>query len=203
MKCKYCKLKFEPIRMLQQFCSYECAISQARINAFKKMEQIDKKKREEMKENIKSLSDYKRELQKEVNLIARLIDQDCPCISSGRTTGKMNGGHRYAVGGWDNLRFNLFNIWIQSEADNTFKHGNPTGYDKQLEAYGLYEYVHDLNIIYPKMKWDKEELKECIKAARKCVKDLIKLNELERLPRTIEKRIDLRKQFNKLLNIYL
>lgn len=203
MKCKFCKLKFEAIRTLQQFCSYECAISQARINGLKKMEQETKVKREAMKENIKSLSDYKRELQKEVNLIARLIDQDCPCISSGRTTGKMNGGHRYAVGGWDNLRFNLFNIWIQSEADNTHKHGNPSGYDKQLTDFGLYEYIHDLNAIYPQMKWNKEELKEAIKTAKKCVKDLIKLNESEQTPRTIERRVELRKDFNIILNIYI
>jgi hypothetical protein len=52
------------------------------------------------------------------------------------------------------------------------------------------------------MKWNKEELKEAIKTARSCIKDLIKLNGTERLPRQIEKRIDLRKQFNKLLNIY-
>jgi len=203
MKCKFCKLKFEAIRTLQQFCSYECAISQARINGLKKMEQETKVKREAMKENIKSLSDYKRELQKEVNLIARLIDQDCPCISSGRTTGKMNGGHRYAVGGWDNLRFNLFNIWIQSEADNTHKHGNPSGYDKQLTDFGLYEYIHDLNAIYPQMKWNKEELKEAIKTAKKCVKDLIKLNESEQTPRTIKRRVELRKDFNIILNIYI
>jgi hypothetical protein len=203
MKCKFCKRKFEPARPLQQFCSYECAISQARINGLKKMEEVQKIKREAMKESIKSLSDYKRELQKEVNLIARLIDQDCPCISSGRTTGKMNGGHRYAVGGWDNLRFNLFNIWIQSEADNTHKHGNPSGYDKQLTDFGLYEYIHDLNAIYPRMKWNKEELKEAIKTAKKCVKDLIKLNQSEQIPRTIERRVELRKDFNIILNIYI
>jgi hypothetical protein len=203
MKCKFCKNKFEAIRPLQQFCSYTCAISQARINGLKKMEEETKKKRDIMKENIKTLSDYKRDLQKEVNLIARLIDQDCPCISSGRTTGKMNGGHRYAVGGWDNLRFNLFNIWIQSEADNTHKHGNPSGYDKQLTEFQIYDYVHDLNAIYPSMKWNKEELKECIRVSRWCIKNIIKLNQKDELPRTIEERIELRRFCNKILNIYI
>jgi hypothetical protein len=201
-KCKSCKKEFEPRSMKHICCSYDCAIKHANILSNKLAEKKRKATNKETRDKIKSLGDYKRELQTQVNLIARLIDEGCPCVSSGRLSGKMNGGHRFAVGGWDSLRFNLFNIWIQSFSDNHHKSGNPHGYDKFLTENGLYEYVHDLPQFYPLNKLTKDDLKEKIHIAKNAVWNLKELNQAEQLPRTIERRIFLRKNINGLLGIY-
>ena len=47
-----------------------------------KLKSFDKVKKSQMKENVKTLSDYAKELQKEINTIVRLIDKGSQCISS-------------------------------------------------------------------------------------------------------------------------
>ena len=54
---------------------------------FKKKESI---KKASLKESIKTLSDYKSDLQKEINIIVRLIDYGHGCICTGSKNGKMN-----------------------------------------------------------------------------------------------------------------
>lgn len=201
-KCKFCRNEFIPSKPLQSVCSAPCAFGLARANGIKKMEQETKAKRKELKEKIKGSGDYKRELQTIVNRIARLIDEGCPCISSGRMTGKMNGGHRLAVGGWSSLRFNLLNIWIQSFSDNHHLSGSPTYYDISLAKMGIYNLVHDLPKIYPTIKLSIEDLKAAIIKAKHVEKGLVDMNKTEQLPRSTDRRIELRVQFNKYIGIY-
>lgn len=201
-KCKTCKQPFDRIKSIQSRC-ISCTIQRAKELEAKVRTQKAKVQKAEMKESIKSLSDYKNDLQREVNLIARLIDQDCPCVSSGRSSGKMSGGHRWACGGWDNLRFNLMNIWIQSFHDNHHLSGNPSGYDKFLKEAGIYELVMDLNVTYPMMRWKDYDIKEKIVIARQIVKELKEANQVDSLPRKTDLRIELRVKYNKLLGIYL
>ena len=203
-KCKNpsCGKVFTPNFKLQRVCSVDCAYQLARIESDKKQAKEAKVQKAEMKESIKSLSDYKNDLQREVNLIARLIDQDCPCVSSGRSSGKMSGGHRLAVGGWGSLRFHLMNIWIQSFHDNHHLSGNPSGYDVFLRANDIYGIVHDLPKMYPFIKLQKGDLKEKIVIARQIVKDVKELNMYDDLPRNADLRIEMRVKYNKLLGIY-
>lgn len=201
-KCKFCKNTYTPTKPLSVVCSATCAFGLARINGLKKMENEIKTKRKEQKEKLKGSGDYKRELQTIINHIARLIDEGCPCISSGRLTGKMSGGHRFAVGGWSNLRFNLLNIWIQSFKDNHHLSGSPTNYDINLMRMGIYDLVHDLPSIYPTIKLSIDDLKEAIIKAKHIRKGLIDMNKTEKLPRSYERRIELRTQFNKYIGIY-
>lgn len=203
-KCKNpsCGKLFTTNFKLQRVCSVDCAYQLARIESDKKQAKEAKVQKAEMKESIKSLSDYKNDLQREVNLIARLIDQDCPCVSSGRKSGKMSGGHRLAVGGWSSLRFHLMNIWIQSFHDNHHLSGNPSGYDVFLKEVGIYEIVMDLNVTYPKIHWKDYDLKEKIVMARQIVKELKEMNQADSLPRSNDKRISLRVKFNQQLGIY-
>ena len=201
-KCKCCKEIFVTNKSTQSTCSWQCAISLTNIAIQKKYDKEAKVQKAEMKERIKTLSDYKRELQVLVNHIARLIDQDCPCVSSGRSSGKMSGGHRWACGGWDNLRFNLMNIWIQSFHDNHHLSGNPSGYDKFLKEAGIYELVMDLNVTYPMMRWKDYDIKEKIVIARQIVKELKEMNQTDSLPRPNDLRISLRVKFNTRLGIY-
>jgi hypothetical protein len=74
-----------------------------------------------------------------INLLIRLIDVNCPCVSSG-LFGKMSAGHRFSVGSNNSIRFNLFNIWIQSFHDNFYNSGNPDGYDKFLKENNIFEF---------------------------------------------------------------
>ena len=204
-KCKNpsCGKVFTPNFKLQRVCSIDCAYQLARIESDKKQAKEAKVQKAEMKERIKTLSDYKRELQVLVNHLARLIDEGAPCISSGRSSGKMSGGHRWACGGWDNLRFNLMNIWIQSFHDNHHLSGNPSGYDKFLKEAGIYELVMDLNVTYPMMRWKDYDIKEKIVIARQIVKELKEANQVDSLPRSTDLRIELRVRYNKMLGIYL
>ena len=202
-KCKHCKNEYVPRASTQTSCSWQCAISLTNIAIQKKYDKEAKVQKAEMKERIKTSSDYKGDLQKIVNHIARLIDEGAPCISSGRSSGKMSGGHRWACGGWDNLRFNLMNIWIQSFHDNHHLSGNPSGYDKFLKEAGIYELVMDLNVTYPMMRWKDYDIKEKIVIARQIVKELKEANQVDSLPRKTDLRIELRVKYNKLLGIYL
>ena len=204
-KCKNpsCGKVFTPNFKLQRVCSIDCAYQLARIESDKKQAKEAKVQKAEMKERIKTLSDYKRELQVLVNHLARLIDEGAPCVSSGRSSGKMSGGHRWACGGWDNLRFNLMNIWIQSFHDNHHLSGNPSGYDKFLKEAGIYELVMDLNVTYPMMRWKDYDIKEKIVIARQIVKELKEANQVDSLPRSTDLRIELRVKYNSMLGIYL
>ena len=96
---------------------------------FKKKETIKKAK---LKESIKTLSDYKAELQKEINTIVRLIDYGHGCICTDSKNGKMNAGHYISVGSNDTLRFHLENIWLQSEYSNTYKSGDTLKYQQGI-----------------------------------------------------------------------
>jgi hypothetical protein len=63
-------------------------------------------------------------------------------------------------------------------------------------------YMDDLNVIYPSVKLNKDELAERTKIAKKAVKELIELNRAVKLPRTPDERIILRTKYNAQLNIY-
>jgi hypothetical protein len=62
--------------------------------------------------------------------------------------------------------------------------------------------MDDLNVIYPSVKLNKDELAERTKTAKKIVKELIELNKSAKLPRIAEDRIILRTKYNAQLNIY-
>jgi hypothetical protein len=64
-------------------------------------------------------------------------------------------------------------------------------------------YMDDLNVIYPIVKLNKDELAERMKTAKKIVKELIEANKSAKLPRTAEERIALRTKYNGELEIYL
>jgi len=201
-KCKYCKSEFDPVRPLQQCCSFHCSVGYAKEQQEKKRAASWRQKKARMKEAIKSLSSYKKDLQILVNEIARRIDHDQECISCGTKEGKVNGGHFHSVGSNPALRFNLLNIFRQCERCNSYLSANILNYEKGLdETFGesvKYEIKYKLAILSPELKATKEELKEAIKNAREAVKTLIK--EEKRL--STRERIELRREINKKLGLY-
>jgi hypothetical protein len=199
-KCKSCKESFEPTKPLQSVCGWECALQLNRKACEKRFNEGQKVQRAKLKEKVKSLSDYKKDLQYHVNMIVRKIDFGQPCISSGRPyRDNDQAGHFYPTSTQGSIRFNLWNIHSQSVADNMYKSGNNQGYNKGLrEVYGdeIYFFIVDLPTIYRDLKLTKDDIIEATKEASAINKSLKK--EI----RTLEQRIELRKQFNNQINIY-
>jgi hypothetical protein len=188
---------------LQVVCGLECAIS----NAKKKQEEKEKKdwakRKKEGKESLKTKSEYEADLEKEVNHIVRLIDRGHNCISSGRSDYTVNAGHFFAVGSNPSLRFNLLNIYAQSVGDNMYKGGAPREYMEGLcKTFGAEtaNEITELKAKHREIKLSIPELKETIKVARECVRDLKKVDSEK--PYTAEERIELRRFYNSVLGIY-
>jgi hypothetical protein len=211
-RCKACPKMFLPARPLQVVCDYKCAQVYAEAKGKKKEErekliqEIDDKlwkiRKKELREETKKKSEYEKELQDEINTIVRLIDFGHPCISSGRTKYKPHAGHYFAVGGSPTVRFNLLNIFNQSDGDNVFKGGKPREYAEGLrKVFGqeVFEEIEGLKRKYPVLKLSIPELKEKIKLARKIVRELKKQVEGEEKPFNTEERISMRRKLNQLL----
>jgi len=199
-KCKSCKNEYQPVYKLQTCCSVGCAIQytkeRSKITERKKWA-MEKK---EIKEKIKTASDYRKELQTVINSIVRLIDKGCGCICTGAKTGKQNAGHYLPVGAFPAVRFNLHNVHLQSEHSNTYKHGDIHNYQFGIiKTYGE-DYLELMNSLkkYPPLNLSKFELKEKIKICREIEKDLKK----EDKEYSAEERMELRELLNKKINIY-
>jgi len=204
-KCKSCGKQFEPSNTIQSVCGLQCAL---KVSAAKtKQKEVEKKKLNlKLKESLKTLGDYKKELQIEVNKIVRLIDEGCKCLACGVTNAKFDASHFRGVGAWDNLRFNLHNIYSGCARCNTYQNGNLIKFREGIiETFGDSQmaYMDDLNVIYPSIKLNKDELAERTKTAKKIVKELIEANKSAKLPRTADERIALRTKYNLRLDIYL
>jgi hypothetical protein len=71
-----------------------------------------------------------------------------------------------------------------------------------LEKLNLYDLYLEQKRKYPTLKISKEEIKEAIQNAKSVILELKMLNQEELLPRTTEKRVELRLKYQKRLNIY-
>jgi len=207
-RCKNCQDKFEPTFFLQKFCDkVDCKVKYAMaVVAKQKEDRLKKAKKESahekqvLKEKLKTLSDWKKEFQTEINSIVRTIDKDYPCIATNTTNGKMNAGHYIGVGANDTLRFHLENIWLQSEHSNTWKSGDTIRYQNGIVAtFGkdYLEYMNSLQQIKP-IKLTIADVKEKIPIAR----GILKWLKLQERKFTVAERISLRKEFNTKIGLY-
>ena len=202
-KCKFkgCQKKFEKLRPLQSTCSVQCALNHNKDLKSAKEGKEWIRKKAELKEQVASLSDYKKLLQIVINKIAREIDFCQPCISCGNPEPKKkNAGHYHSVGANPSVRFNLMNIYLQCEHCNSYLSGNLINYSKKLQetfAVDVFEYIN-FGIIadYPTLKASKEDVKEAIKRAKEFNKTLTN----ERLDK--QGRIALRIAANDFIGLY-
>lgn len=210
--CKHCRKPFQQKIFNYRYCesNKECkeagneaknSLIQKAISKAKVKTKI--KAREEtnlLKEKLKTLSDWKNNLQKEINAIIREIDKGHPCIATGSKNGKMNAGHYHSIGSNETLRFHLENIWLQSEHSNMWKSGDTLRYqDGIVSLYGI-EYLKRLNrlkMIHP-IKLSIEEIKEKIMICR----SILKWIKLQDRMFTTQERLELRKEFNLKIGIY-
>lgn len=159
-----------------------------------------KEEKAKMKESVKTLSDYKSDLQKEINLIVRLIDNGHPCIATGSFEGKMNAGHYIGTKANPTIRFHLENIWIQSEHSNMWQSGDTLRYQQgiiKLFGVNYLEYMNSLQSI-PVIKLTYDEIKEKIKICREIVKELKTENKMY----FSWERVYMRKKLNDRIGIY-
>lgn len=136
-KCSNCKEKFEIKFFNQKFCKKEaCLDIQSKIvfdNYKKKNEKDWKKRKQELKESLKTNSDYLKELEKVFNKYVRLRDKKQKCISCNtHLKGKYDAGHYYSKGSYPELRFNLDNVHGQCVYCNQHLSGNLINYGENL-----------------------------------------------------------------------
>ena len=175
-------------------------ISKAKIIAKEIKIKEDKQRISNIKESLKTLSDYKEDLQVKINLIVRLIDRGYPCIATDSFDGKMNAGHYMSVGSNPTIRFHLENIWLQSVHSNKWKAGDTLRYQQGIIKNFGSEYLDYLNSLQqiPPIRLTIEDIKQVLPICN----DIIK--ELKRMDFIVPKmdRIELRKEANKLIGIY-
>lgn len=211
-KCKHCLIKFEVKRFNQKFCmltdecqnaSIKFVLDNNRRLSEKKENKEWSDKKKEIIESIKTLSEYKKDLELEINAIVRYLDKGHECISGGFEWGKykVHAGHLYSVGSSPSIRFNLLNIFGQSEHDNLHLHGNGAIYLERIKVvFGkeVFEEISDLRHAYPVLKANASEIKEATVIARQIKKSLIKMDTFFET----EERINLRKTYNKMIGLY-
>jgi hypothetical protein len=198
---KNCREKFEQKRFLQKYCDKkECQIEERTQLALKNLKGIKKKKFTEMKVSAYS-SKYKDELQKEINKLARMIDQKfySTCIDCGRTLkDDVHGSHYHNVGGNENIRYNLHNIHASLGHCNVWSSGNKQGYQKGLiERYGeeYAEYIEfGIKEKYKSMHFSNNEIYEAIPVVRKSIRDFETF--------IFNDTIQARDQLNQIINLY-
>ena len=207
-KCKICGTKFEPKFFLQKICeNIDCKVKFSMQEVARLKEKNAKEKKQawtkekiEIKKKLMSLSDWKNELQKEINAIIREIDKGHGCIATGSHQGQMHAGHYISIGSNDTLRFHLENIWLQSMHSNSWKSGDTIRYQEGIiSLYGkeYLEYLNSLQSIKP-LQLTKNEIEEKIPIAR----GILKWLKLQNRKFTKEERLSLRIEFNKKLQIY-
>lgn len=204
MKCKKCKCDFEPRYFLQKWCleTTECIAAHVEYSKLQ-TEKGWRKRKTVIKDSLKTHSDWSKELQDEINLIARLIDKDQPCISCQKSTGSQrHGGHRWRTSTYPEIRFHLDNVASQCCYCNDQLSGNSDGYDIGLNQFYGADYFNwvkeGIRKAYPVLKLTIPELIEAKARAKKIVKGL-KTIDLTYPP---EVRILLRLKYNTRLGIY-
>ena len=208
-KCIICKNRFTPVRSsLEKSCqSDECRTQWAMMVISKQKEKQEKDKKQawtmeklEMKEKLKTLSDWKNDLQKEINAIIREIDKGHGCIATGSHQGQQHAGHYISIGANSTLRFHLENIWLQSMHSNSWKGGDTLRYQEGIiNLYGkdYLEYLNSLQSL-KLLQLSINDIKDKIPIARSILKWL----KLQNRKFTIQERLELRAKFNKEIGIY-
>lgn len=93
------------------------------------------------KKPSKTLPKLKKELQIVFNQFIRLRDKDKPCISCSQPKDDKQAGHYYAVGGYDGIRFDEFNVHGECSRCNCFDESHLIGYGENLlERIGKLEF---------------------------------------------------------------
>jgi hypothetical protein len=175
-------------------------VSKQKEKVIKAKKQAWTKEKLELKKKLMSLSDWKNELQREINAIVREIDKGHGCIATGSHSGQQHAGHYISSGSNPTLRFHLENIWLQSMHSNSWKSGDTIRYQQGIiDLYGkdYLDYLNSLQSIKP-LQLKSKDIEEKIPIAR----GILKWLKLQNRKFTKEERLSLRIKFNNELGIY-
>lgn len=204
-KCKICKEKFAPKRSaLEPTCDqYDCKVAYAMIivekNKIAKKKEERKKSIEEKKKLRESITNWKNELQNEINLIIRLIDHDLPCLAKGIYSNQVHAGHIFSRGSNPTIRYNCHNIHRQSAQSNHFQNEDGLLREGLVKEYGqnYMAFISELRQT-PKLPHTNQDYHELTLKARKIASKLKSADKTYNL----KQRIELRNQINLELGIY-
>lgn len=203
--CKVCKEKFIPKNSTTEpTCEkYNCRVEFAlRVVAKNKLskEKEERKKRAEEKRKLRdNVTNWKNELQDEVNIIIRLIDKDLPCLAKGKYANQFHAGHIFSRGSNQTIRYNCHNIHRQSAQSNHFQNEDGLLREGLVKEYGqdYMDFISELRRT-PKLEFNNEEFHELTLKARLISAKLKKADKVYNL----NQRIELRNQINLELGIY-
>jgi 5-methylcytosine-specific restriction endonuclease McrA len=139
-KCKFCKKPATNKFGLNYYCDAECAYKQARANQIKKIDKDASERRKRDREKLKQLksrSEWLKELQVIFNRFIRLRDAGLPCISCGHPddgSRQRHASHYKSVGGNPALRFDPNNCFASCSICNNYLSGNLVPYRVALIA---------------------------------------------------------------------
>lgn len=209
-KCKYCQEPFTPrFSSLEKSCQKENCRVQYAMEVVAKQKETQKKlvaqkwkaEKAVLKDKLKGIPEYKKDLEKEINKICCLIDYKAGCISC-KSQSTPQAGHYHTVQSNGSIRYNLDNLHTQDYNCNCAKGGNLHQYDLGLiDRYGAdyWEYVKfDLVSKYPLLKMTIPDYKEKIIIARRIVKELQAENKIY----SPIQQFLLRKRYNYEIGIY-
>lgn len=169
-RCKVCKEKFEAKFFNQKSCfNPKCIIE------FNEMTQRNKwkKRKKDLREKLKTNSDFRKDLQVLVNSFVRLRDKEKSCISCNRKlNAKYDAGHYRSQGGNPELRFNEDNIHAQCVRCNRDLHGNLIDYRINLIKRIGIEKVEWLESKQDPKHYSIPELKEMIIEYKQKIKNI-------------------------------
>lgn len=138
-RCRVCKIKVKGSNNeAVKFCSYECKnayalkmLKKIQANTKKREAELDKKKTKELREKLKTLTDYENEARKVFQQWIRKRDEKLPCISCGATNpiSGWDAGHYFKAELYSGLIFNEDNCWKQCKRPCNYDlHGNEANY---------------------------------------------------------------------------
>ena len=141
-----------------------------------KLKSFQKQNKADLRQKLKTLSQYEAEAKKSFQKYVRLRDKDLPCISCNEMVKDLwDGGHYFKAEIFSGLIFNEKNCHKQCRKCNRFLGGNELQYRKGLLARFGWEYVAKLENIADEnrvYKYTKDELIEIKKKYDGKIKEL-------------------------------
>jgi len=183
-RCSYCKKKVPSdsakITGLKAFCSTEHALEWLKTDKGKStLQKARRKKTAELRESLKTKSQYVKEAQVAFNAWIRLRDADKPCISCGRDhQGQYHAGHYRTTAAAPQIRFNTYNVNKQCSVCNNHKSGNIVEYRINLINRIGEEKVQELERNNELSSWDIEYLQRLKRVFQKKVRIITKIREI-------------------------
>lgn len=176
MRCKCCRDTFEVRYFNQKYCLSKMECIKAHVEHSKKLQKKawDQKKKQ-IKDDLKTTTDYLKEAQYWFNKIIRERDKDKPCISCGVSLQgrKYDAGHYFSQGGHSAVRYHVNNCHAQCVKCNRDLSANLIEYRKGLiERIGEAKLMELYELAYQERKYDIEELKKMIQEYKKIYKDM-------------------------------